>query len=108
MNYKGFIAKVEYDEDAEVFFGHVVNTKDTITFQSENAHELKKEFRISVDEYVSWCKERGEAPEKPFSGKFILRVDPELHQQIALQASMAGESMNAFITENLKQIAHAH
>ena len=108
MNYKGFIAKTEYDEDAEVFFGHVINTKDTITFQSDNAHKLKKEFHLSVDEYVSWCKERGEAPEKPFSGKFMLRVEPELHQQIALQASMAGESMNAFITENLKQIAHTH
>ena len=50
INYKGYTAKIEFDEEAEIFFGTVINTRDTITFQSENAHELKKEFELSVND----------------------------------------------------------
>lgn len=72
---------MEFDEEAEIFFGTVINTRDTITFQSENAHEWKQEFELSVDDYLEFCKEQGTAPEKPYSGRFVLRVDPELHSK---------------------------
>jgi predicted HicB family RNase H-like nuclease len=104
MNYKGYTAKVKYDEDAEIFFGEVINTRDTITFQSDNAHELKKEFKASVDDYLEFCKERGEEPEKPFSGKFVLRVDPELHSKLYTEAAQNSKSLNEFIVEKLQKI----
>ncbi|MEI8247500.1 MAG: type II toxin-antitoxin system HicB family antitoxin [Lentisphaerota bacterium] len=102
MNYKGYTAKVEFDEEAEIFFGTVINTRDTITFQSENAHELKKEFELSVDDYLEFCKEQGKAPEKPYSGRFVLRVDPELHSKLHAEAILHHQSLNDFIQNQLQ------
>ncbi|MFA7230747.1 MAG: type II toxin-antitoxin system HicB family antitoxin [Victivallaceae bacterium] len=107
MNYKGYTAKVEFDEEAEVFFGTVINTRDTITFQSENAHELKKEFESSVNDYLAFCAERGVAPEKPYSGRFVLRVDPELHSKLHAEAMQRHQSLNDFIQNQLQRaVAH--
>jgi predicted HicB family RNase H-like nuclease len=103
MKYNGYTAEVKYDEDAEVFFGTVINTKDTITFQSENAHELKKEFHDSVDDYLEFCAEIGEKPEKPFSGKFVLRVTPELHSKLFMEAMQEHKSLNEFIVDRLER-----
>ena len=69
MNYKGYIGKVEYDDENRVFSGRVVNTKTVITFQGRSVDELEKEFRLSVDDYLEWCKEDGVEPEKPYSGR---------------------------------------
>jgi predicted HicB family RNase H-like nuclease len=102
MKYKGYSAKVEFDEEAEIFFGTVINTNDTITFQSENAHELKKEFKASVDDYLAFCKELGKAPEKPYSGRFVLRVDPELHSKLHVEAMQHHQSLNDFIQNTLQ------
>ncbi len=107
MNYKGYSATVEFDEEAEIFFGTVINTNDTITFQSENAHELKKEFELSVDDYLAFCKELGKAPEKPYSGRFVLRVDPELHSKLHIEAMQHHQSLNDFI-QNTLQHAVSH
>ena len=59
MEYKGYIARVEYDDENRVFSGRVINLKDIITFHAENVDGLKKEFKTSVDDYVKWCKEDG-------------------------------------------------
>jgi predicted HicB family RNase H-like nuclease len=76
MTYKGYEALVQYDEDAEIFHGEVMNLRDVITFQGSSVKELKKAFADSVEDYLAFCKERGEEPEKPYSGQFIVRVDP--------------------------------
>jgi len=102
MEYKGYIGKVEIDDEAEIFHGEIVNTRDVITFQGRSVVELTQAFRDSVDDYLAFCKERGEAPEKPFSGQFVTRVPPELHRQINLAALIAGKSLNAFVTEQLQ------
>ena len=68
MEYKGYFAKVEFDDDASIFHGEVINLRDVITFEGETAKELKKAFQDSVDDYLSFCSERGEEPEKPYSG----------------------------------------
>ncbi len=98
MNYKGYIGKVEYDEENHIFSGEVVNTKTVITFQGTSVKEIEDEFRASVDDYLAWCKEDGIEPEKPYSGKFNVRFQPELHQRAAVAAKLSGISLNAFIT----------
>ena len=73
-----------------------------ITFQGKSVVELTKAFRDSIDDYLRFCKERGEAPDKPFSGQFVTRVPPELHRQVKIAAVLAGKSLNAFVTEQLQ------
>ena len=95
MTYKGYQAKVELDEQAGVFHGEVINTIDVITFQGSSVEELKQAFQDSVDDYLEFCASRGEDPEKPFSGKFLVRVPPEVHRQVMAEARRQGKSLNA-------------
>src|SRR3990167_8432016 len=96
MRLDEYIAEIKYDDDAGLFHGEIVNTRDVITFQGTSVKELKKEFRNSIDDYLEFCKKRGESPERPFSGKFNLRVDPEKHKDIVIQAAKRGMSINDF------------
>ena len=97
-------AKVEFDADAEVFHGDVINTRDMITFQCESVEELKTAFHDSVDDYLTWCEERGEQPEKPFSGQFMARVSPDLQRRaLALEASRRHTSLNKLVEAKLAQ-----
>jgi predicted HicB family RNase H-like nuclease len=66
MDYKGYVAVVNYDEDERIFSGEVINTRDVITFQGESVSELEKAFQYSVDDYLEFCESRDEEPEKPF------------------------------------------
>ncbi|TWT63237.1 HicB family protein [Rubinisphaera italica] len=102
MEYKGYIGKVEFDDQAEIFHGEIINTRDVITFQGQSVVELSKAFRESIDDYLAFCTERGESPDKPFSGQFVTRIPPELHRQINIAAALAGKSLNAFVTEQLQ------
>src|SRR5437868_3048547 len=102
MHYKGYIGKVDFDDEARIFHGEILGTRDVITFQGQNVDELQTAFRESIDDYLAFCKERGEQPDKPFSGQFIMRVSPELHRQIHLAASMANKSLNAWVAEQLQ------
>ena len=102
MTYKGYDAAVKFDEDAGVFHGEVINTRDVITFQGKSVRELQKAFRESVVEYLRFCAERGEQPDKPYSGHFVVRVSPELHRELAVRAGREGLSLNAFVQQALK------
>lgn len=102
MNYKGYIGCVEYDDEAEIFSGTVINTRSIITFQGTSVEELRREFQLSVDDYLEWCKEDGVEPEKPYSGKFNLRISPALHQKIAIAARKLNLSLNSFVEKSLQ------
>lgn len=102
MEYKGYAAKVEFDDKAELFHGEIIGIKDVVTFQGKTARELKQAFKESADDYLSFCKERGEAPDKPFTGKFVVRISPELHRKIYLSAKLSNESINAWLNEKLE------
>jgi predicted HicB family RNase H-like nuclease len=104
MHYKRYEAVVEYDEDAEIFHGEVVNLRDVITFQGGSVAELKRAFADSVEDYLAFCNARGEEPEKPFSGQFIVRAEPALHKAMFIAAKRAGISLNKWVT---KAIEHA-
>ena len=102
MEYKGYMGKVEFDDEAGVIHGEVINTRDVITFQGESVASLKKAFQESVDDYLEFCKTRGETPDKPFSGQFVTRIPPDLHRQVNVAAMLSGKSLNAWVAEQLQ------
>lgn len=101
LEYKGYKGRVEFDSDARIFHGEVVGTRDVITFQGTNVEELELAFRESVDDYLEFCAERGEEPDKPFSGRLMVRLSPELHRELYAEAKEEGKSLNQLITERL-------
>lgn len=108
LNYKGYTGKViEFDDDSGVFHGEVIDTNDVITFQGTNAEEVKQAFRESIDDYLDFCASRSEKPEKPVSGRFVLRVPPGVHRQIRQIASSTGKSLNQWIVDTLKSAIQA-
>ena len=104
MEYKGYFAKVEFDDDANIFHGEVINLRDVVTFQGETVGNLRKAFHDSVEDYLEFCSGRGEEPEKPYSGKFLVRVEPELHKTLVVQARKNGKSLNAWVHDTLLKI----
>lgn len=102
MNYKGYIGVVEYDNNARIFSGEVINTRTVITFQGESVDEIEREFKASVDDYLDWCREDGIAPEKPYSGRFNVRFTPSLHQQAVIAAKKMGLSLNKFVEKSVE------
>ncbi|MDZ7579399.1 MAG: type II toxin-antitoxin system HicB family antitoxin [Deltaproteobacteria bacterium] len=103
MEYKGYSAKVEFDENANIFHGEIINLRDVITFEGETVDQLRQAFQDSVDDYLEFCAERDEDPEKPYSGKFVVRVEPELHKRLAIEARKRGVSINALVGEALSK-----
>jgi predicted HicB family RNase H-like nuclease len=97
MEYKGYIGIVEYDDDARLFHGDIINTRDIITFQGTTVEEIEKALKDSVDDYLAWCQEEGVEPERPYSGKFNLRLSPELHKEVAIRAKKLKISINRFV-----------
>lgn len=102
MKYKGYTGVVEFDEEAGVLFGRVIGLRDLITFEGESVAEVTRAFHDSVDVYLELCAERGEGPEKPFSGQFVLRIDPQLHRMLSHAAEERGVSLNSLVEERLK------
>jgi predicted HicB family RNase H-like nuclease len=103
MTCKSYEAIVEFDEDADIFHGEVINLRDVITFQGRSVDELKHAFAESVDDYLAFCKARGEEPEKPFSGQFVVRAEPSLHKAMVSAAKRAGLSLNKWVTATLER-----
>ncbi len=103
MEYKGYFAKVVFDEDADIFHGEILNLRDVITFEGETVEDLRQAFYDSVDDYFEFCAERGEDPGKPYSGKFVVRVEPELYKRIAIEARKRGISLNSLVGEALSK-----
>lgn len=103
MEYKGYTAKVEFDNDANLFHGQVLHLRDVITFQGQSVDELRREFEASVDDYLDFCVERGEQPEKPFSGRFVVRLDPEVHRKVAIAASRRDQSINTWVSKVIER-----
>jgi predicted HicB family RNase H-like nuclease len=97
MKYKGYTGIVELDEESQVLSGRVIGLRDVITFEGDSVAEVIQAFHDSVDDYLEFCAKRGESPEKPYSGHFVLRLDPQLHRDLANAAEEETTSLNAFI-----------
>ena len=105
LTHDGYLAELEIDEGAGVIHGRVINARAVLTFEGETLADLKAAFADTIADYREWCKERGNEPEKPYSGTLSLRIAPELHRRVAEQAAKAGESINQFIAERLEEVA---
>ncbi|MBI1925306.1 type II toxin-antitoxin system HicB family antitoxin [Candidatus Poribacteria bacterium] len=84
MKYKGYLSRVEFDDEAHIFHGEVINIRGVITFQGKSVDELHQAFEDSVEDYLAFCAERGEEPDQPFSGRFTVRLSPEQHRKSPL------------------------
>jgi predicted HicB family RNase H-like nuclease len=81
----------------------LIGLRDVITFQGDTVAQAQQASHDSVDDYLEFCAERAEAPEKPFSGKFLLQIRPELHRTLACQAEARGMSLNALVEQVLAE-----
>jgi predicted HicB family RNase H-like nuclease len=97
MKYRGYTGSVEYDAEDRLFHGRVDGITDIVSFQGDTVEALEADFRAGVDDYLEFCKERGVEPQRPCSGRFVLRVSPELHREAAIAARSQRESLNTWI-----------
>ncbi len=105
LSYKGYTGEVEYDAEAKILYGHVIDCDDVITFESARADEIEEEFHRSVDVYLDWCTERGKEPKKPYSGKLVLRMSPEVHRAAVIAAAHTHKSLNVWLAEAVERAA---
>ncbi|MBW1795994.1 MAG: type II toxin-antitoxin system HicB family antitoxin [Deltaproteobacteria bacterium] len=105
IEYKGYLSRIEFDDEANIFHGEVINIRDVITFQGKSVDELHKAFEDSVEDYLAFCAERGQEPDKPFSGRLAVRLSPEQHRKIILAAEKAGKDIDMWVAEVLAQAA---
>lgn len=105
MNYKGYSARVEYDDDDGVFFGRIAGIRDGVGFHADTVEGLRAAFREAVEDYLETCAKVGKSPEKPYSGKVMFRVAPEVHAQAALAAELQGLSLNQWAERALADAA---
>ena len=105
MSYKGYMARVEYDAEDELFVGRLAGINDVVGFHADTVDGLKAAFHEAVDDYLATCAKVGKTPERPFSGRVMFRVAPEVHAQAALAAQLSGKSLNQWAEEALKDAA---
>jgi predicted HicB family RNase H-like nuclease len=105
MTYKGYSARIEYDDEDEIFFGRLAGIRDGVSFHADTVAELKAAFHEAVDDYIETCAKIGKSPQKPYSGNLMLRVDPAVHSKVALAAEVAGKSLNQWGEEVLREAA---
>lgn len=106
MKYKDHVARDEYDEEDRIFVGHLAGIKDIVGFHGKTVDELESAFHISVDNYIAISEETGRPAQKPYSGKLMLRVSPEVHASVATAAKLHGKSINQWVSEVLNKAAH--
>ena len=103
LQYRGYAGQVEFDDETGIFHGEVLDLRDVITFQGKSVDEIERAFRESVDDYLAFCEERGEEPDKAFSGRLMLRLPPDVHRKAYVRARREGKSLNQWIAEKLER-----
>lgn len=106
LTFKGYHGSVAFDDEANVFHGEVMDLRDVITFQGTSVDEIKQAFKDSIDDYLEFCRQRGEEPDRPFSGRLMLRLPSDVHRKVYLQAKNQGKSLNEFISETLAKVEY--
>ena len=102
LSYKNYSANIEFDSDDRIFVGHLTGITDIVSFHGESVSELMKAFEAAVDGYIALSEKHGVKPQKPYSGKLLLRISPEIHAKVARTAEASGKSINAWVTDVLK------
>lgn len=103
MTYKGYTARLEYSDEDECFIGRIAGIRAIVGFHGSSVTELKKAFRAAVDNYIAVAQARGEEPEKPFSGRMMLRLPSQVHARVSFAAERAGMSVNQWAAKAIEQ-----
>ncbi|MDR1872320.1 MAG: type II toxin-antitoxin system HicB family antitoxin [Deltaproteobacteria bacterium] len=107
LTYKDYHGHFEYIDDADLFHGRVINLTDVITFQGRSIDELKQSLADSVEDYLEFCEQEGKDPEKPYSGRFNVRIEPNVHGRLVLAAAKRDISLNSLVAEVLLNYVEA-
>ncbi|WP_254930533.1 type II toxin-antitoxin system HicB family antitoxin [Cyanobium sp. BA20m-14] len=108
MNVDGYHAKIEYDEVTDQFRGEILGLSGGADFYGTNPDELRREFTKSLHVFLEVCKEQGIEPRRHYSGKFNLRIPPELHEKLAMTADAQGKSLNELSQDALQRSVTAY
>jgi predicted HicB family RNase H-like nuclease len=103
MTVDGYNAKIEYDPEIDMLRGEILGLTGGADFYGKNPTELRSEFKSSLNVFLAVCKEKGIDPRRSHSGKFNLRISPELHEKLAIAAQAEGKSINTLAQEALAQ-----
>lgn len=103
MNYKNYSARIEYSDEDACFIGHIAGIRDVVGFHGESVSELRAAFEEAVDDYLETCQKLNRAPQRTYSGKVTLKIDPIFHAQVAMLAEAQGKSVSAWAKEILKR-----
>lgn len=103
MSYRGYVARIEYDPDEQVFVGHLAGIDDVVGFHGDSVSELRRAFEESVDDYIETCRRLRRAPQRPLSGRYLLRMPPELHARASASAEALGQSLNEWIQAAMRK-----
>ena len=103
MEYKGYLAHIAFDDEVDIFHGEIINIRDVVTFQGRSVSELRQAFEDSVEDYVEFCSERGELPNRPFSGRFFVNLPPEHYRKVLLAAERAGKGIDLWVKDIITQ-----
>ena len=101
MTHQGYAARIEYSDEDACFVGHIAGIRDIVGFHGESVAELRAAFEEAVEDYLETCQKVGRPPQKPYSGKLMLRVAPEIHAHAAMMAEAKGKSLNQWAAEVL-------
>ena len=101
MNYGGYSARIEYSDEDGCLVGHIAGIRDVVGFHGDSVSELRSAFEEAVDDYLATCEKLDRPPQRPFSGKVMLRIDPGLHARAAMLAQAEGKSLNAWAQDAL-------
>jgi predicted HicB family RNase H-like nuclease len=106
MNYQGYTARIEYSDEDGLFIGHIAGISDIVGFHGESVSELKAAFHEAVEDYLETCAKLGREPQKAYSGKLSLRLEPALHASVAVKAELAQKSINQWVSDILSREAY--
>ena len=107
MSYRGYTARMEFDPDDKIIVGRVLDIDDIISFHGTSVAEFESALHSAVDGYIAACEQLGQAPDKPDSGKMMLRVDPAVHAAAVKASARSGQSLNKWAEQVLRAAAHA-
>ena len=108
LEYKGYYTKILYSVKDHVLYGKIEGIRDLVNFESESIENIEQEFHSAVDDYLAFCEDLGQSPEKAYNGVFNVRITPELHREAAIAADKNNETLNSFVANAISQAIHGN